>query len=65
MGLPVMGKIKPDQKGMLLIEIILILLLVIALMKAGFETYLSPYKEAVQNIQKQRIVYNGKRLWNR
>jgi hypothetical protein len=65
MGLPVMDKVKSDQKGMLLIEIILILLLVLALMKAGFETYLSPYKEAVQEIQKERLIYNGKRLWNR
>jgi hypothetical protein len=60
-----MDKVKSDQKGMLLIEIILILLLVLALMKAGFETYLSPYKEAVQEIQKERLIYNGKRLWNR
>ena len=65
MELPVMGKIKKSQKGMLLVEILLILILVITIMKVGFDTYLTPYKLAVQKVQQNRIVYDGKRLWSK
>jgi hypothetical protein len=33
------------------------------IMKVGFDTYLTPYKQAVQKVQQNRIVYDGEKLW--
>jgi len=63
MELSFMGKIRQDQSGMIMIEILIILILVMVVMETGFKTYLAAYKESVQNIQKERLVYDGERLW--
>ncbi|NBX76643.1 MAG: hypothetical protein EBQ92_08815 [Proteobacteria bacterium] len=58
-----MGKINRNEKGMLLIETILIFLMVLAIMRAGFETYLHPFKKSLERVSSERIPYHGKILW--
>ena len=53
-----------SETGMILIEYIFIIFMVLLILRSGFETYLGGFKQALEEVQQERIHYDGKLLWN-
>lgn len=63
MELPTLGRVNKKAGGMVIIEIAIILSVVLLIMKVGFEDLLYPLKKMVQEVQQERVLYDGKILW--
>lgn len=48
---------------MLSIEFVLMIAFVILILRSGYQSLLTPYKEAIYELQKEKISYDGKNLW--
>ena len=63
MELSTLGRVNKKAGGMVIIEIAIILSVVLLIMKVGFEDLLYPLKKMVQEVQQERVLYDGKILW--
>jgi len=61
--LSTLGRVNKKAGGMVIIEIAIILSVVLLIMKVGFEDLLYPLKKMVQEVQQERVLYDGKILW--
>lgn len=54
---------RTEPRGAIYLEFTLLCLLMFLILKEGFLSFLIAYKSELQEIQKQRLIYDGKQLW--